>query len=135
MFVILSQRARRCRGNSLQQIGLRRCSKRWPTGQHFVQNCTQTEDIASAINTVFFAAGLLGTHVGRRANVFRTLDGVTVLQRQAKIGEPRLPIAINQNIARFHIAVNQTLFDGPLAMLRRSPLSALRHLNSSGCPA
>src|SRR5262249_2807943 len=50
-------------GNLLQQLVLRIRLKRSPSGQQFVTNDTQIENVAAAIDPVALASGLFRTHV------------------------------------------------------------------------
>src|SRR5262249_30055448 len=48
----------------LQQLVRRIRLKRSPSGQQFVKNDTQTEDVTAAIDSMPLASGLFRTHVG-----------------------------------------------------------------------
>ena len=85
-------------------------SERPPTGEHLVQDDPQAPDIAAAVQTVRLTAHLFRRHVRRRAGPFPAQPALDALvNRQAEIGDVRLPLFVQQDVAGLQIAVNEVL--------------------------
>ncbi len=96
--------------------------------QQFVEDNTQTENIAAAIDSVTFAARLLGAHVRRRPGKLRPLADVLFPQSQTEVNEVGIAIRVDEDISRLHVPVHKPIavgivqrvghdrhnFDGPI---------------------
>jgi hypothetical protein len=58
----------------LHELGRRIAPERPATGQQLVEHNAQAEDIATAVDPMPFATGLLGRNVGGSSRVLRSLD-------------------------------------------------------------
>ena len=100
-------------GELLRVDGLeRRPDERAHAREHLVDDARQRVDVAAPVD-VGVAVGLLGAHVQRStahdAGVrLRVVDGGLEGARDAKVGEHRLPRAVEQDVLRLHVAVDQT---------------------------
>src|SRR5262249_5518936 len=98
--------------NLLQQFVLRIRLKRSPSGQQFVTNDTQTENVAADIDPVALASGLFRTHVGRRPSVAWPLAHILLAQGQTEIGDKGLAAAVKENVAGLDVPMHQPLLVG-----------------------
>ena len=112
LFVILPQRTRLVARHLLQQFGLRITPERLATGQQLVEHDAQTEDVAAAIDPMSLATGLFGTHVGRRPGVLRSFADVLFPECQPEINDVRLAVVADQDVARLHIPMDESLLVG-----------------------
>ena len=76
-----------------QQFGLRIRLERSPSDQQFVEDHPQAENITAAIDSVSFASGLFGTHIGGRTGEAWPLPIVLFPQRQSEIPDERFTAA------------------------------------------
>ena len=95
-------------------------------GQALVEHDPQAEHVRAAVQQVPFAAGLFGTHVRGRAGVARRFAKVLFLQGQAEIGQVGMTRAVQQDIARFDVAVDDARAGARGATPRRWPPSVRR---------
>ena len=104
-------------GDLLQQFlsGVR--LKRSPSGQQFVEDDAQAEDVTAAIHPMPFATGLFGTHVGGRPGVAWSLAHVLLPQGQPEIGHKRLAALVEQDVARLDVPMHQPLLVGVVQRL------------------
>ena len=82
-----------------------------------IEDHSQTIDVAAAVHLVGFAGGLLGTHVGRRAQdlaVHGHGDLAGVALRQAEVHEVRLALGVEHDVARLEVAVDDAGLVGVL---------------------
>ena len=83
-------------------------------GQQFVEDGPETVDVGRRAEPAP-AQGLLGGHVGRRAHDHaRPRQAVVLLDApgQAKIGDVGLSVAVNQDVARLEVAVQNAALMG-----------------------
>ena len=57
-----------------------------------------------------FATSLLGTHVSRRSRILRPFTDVFFSQCQPEIDDVRLAVFANQDVARLHVPMHESLF-------------------------
>ena len=78
-------------------------------GQQLVQHDSQAEDVGAGVDAVRFAAGLLGTHVGRRAGKAAAVAEVFIRQRQPEIGDVGTAVGVQQDVRGLDVAVDEAL--------------------------
>jgi hypothetical protein len=79
-------------------------------GEHLVQHHAERVDVGADVHT--FGFGLFGGNVLRRADehfVRKRRFAALGEARQAKVGEINVPVAVNQNVRRFDVAVQHAL--------------------------
>ena len=111
-FVILHEGARFVASNLLQQFGLSITPERLATRQQFVEHDAQTENVAATIDPMPLASGLFWRHVGGRPGVLRPLADVLFFECQPEIDDVRLTVVADQNIARLHVTMDESLLVG-----------------------
>ena len=105
----LDQRRGVVLANLLDQLASLPAAKRPAARQHLVENDSQREQVAAAIQPVTAAAGLFGAHVrgGPRPG-----GGQRFLfaNRQPEVGQPRMPGAVlDEDVLGLHVAMNELL--------------------------
>ena len=116
-FIHLTQRTRFVGGNLIHNFGLRVASERLPSGQQFVEDDAQAEDVAAAIDPMPFAPCLFGTHVGRRPGVPWPLAHVLLSQGQPEVCDERFVALVEQEVAGLDVPMHQTLLVGEMECL------------------
>ena len=94
------------------RVERRRCTKGRPARQTLIQNGAQGIDIRRW-SDVLLALCLLGGHVGRRAHHGARLSQPAAQRNtlgQAKVRDTRLALLIEEDVARFEVAVDDTTF-------------------------
>ena len=91
----------------LQQFRHRLGAEGPPAAQHFVEDDAEAEDVGAAVHPVALAAGLLRTHVRRRAGEADAFAEILFLQRQPEIGEVRLAGGVDQDVGGLDVPVDQ----------------------------
>ncbi len=99
-------------GDLLQHFGYRFSLERPATRQQFVKHDAQAENVAATINPMPLASGLFGTHVGRRPGVNWSLADVLFSERQPEIDDIGLTVVADQDIARLHVPMDESLLVG-----------------------
>src|ERR1700677_4402927 len=82
--------------------------KRLPPAQQYIQHHTQAENVRAAIHSMPLATSLLRTHVSKCPGVAWSLTDVLFLERQPKISDIRFSGAIQQDVARLDVPVDQS---------------------------
>ena len=85
--------------------------------KQLVQHAAQTVDVAATIDTMALTACLLGRHVGRRPGIFSPRPNLLLFQRQAEVDQVGSAVLAQQDVARFHVTVDQPLFVGVMQSL------------------
>ena len=86
--------------------------------EQLVEHDAQTENVAAAIDPMPFASGLFGTHVGGGAGEFVVaLAKVFVSQSEPEIGDVGLAVAVDQDVARLNVSMDQSLVVGVVQCL------------------
>ena len=116
--VVLARRAGLKARHLLHQFRLRLSTKRRAAHQQLVEHDAQTEDVAATIDAMPFATCLLGTHVSGSSGALRSLADVLFSECQPKINDVRLAVVANQNVAGFHIPMDQSLLVGVVQGIR-----------------
>ncbi len=86
-----------------------------PAGEHFIEDCPQAEDVRSRGELSRAAGGLLGRHVGRRADRRPRLgDRALPLQQagQAEIGQVRFTAGVEEDVGGLEIAMEHAALMG-----------------------
>jgi hypothetical protein len=76
-------------------------------GEQHVQDDAEAVDVGAGIDAVPLAPGLLRTHVRRGAGEAPPGAEVLLAQGQAEVRHHRLALAVNQDVRRLDVAVNQ----------------------------
>ena len=93
----------------LQQEHAAVAAERPLAGEQLVEDDAEAVDVAAGVDRVRLAAGLLGRHVGRRAEhlaVGRHRRVVGVALGQAEVHEVRLAVGVEQDVRRLDVAVD-----------------------------
>jgi hypothetical protein len=105
--VDLPGRARLIAGDPIEQL-LDRLRLEWPPPrEQLIQDNSETKDVRAAVDTVAFAPGLLGAHVGWCPGMPRPTAKIPVAQCQPKIADERPPRNVQQDVAGLDISVYQ----------------------------
>ena len=107
--VVLARRAGLEAGDLLQQFPLIVRLERSASDQQLVEDYAEAEYVATAFYPVPFATGLFGRHVGGGPSVFRPLAGILFFECQPKVDDVRLAVTADQDVARLHIPMDDSL--------------------------
>ena len=94
------------------QLGRGLAVERRPQRQQLVEGRSQAVDVGAAVDGA--GAGLLGTHVSRRAEQAVVVGQARVGQpaSQAEVGHPDVPLGIDQQVGGLDVAVDHSLVVG-----------------------
>ena len=123
----LARRARIGGDDLVQQLRPRLRPERPSSGEQLIENNAQAEDVGPSVDPVPFAACLLRTHVRRRAGDLGACAEILVAERQAKVGHTRPSPAVDQDIRRLDVPMDQPAHMCMVERLgnRRRPLRGL----------
>lgn len=117
-FIVFPGRARFRGGDLHHQFVGTTTVERPLSGEQFVEHNPQTEDIAPAVEPMPFAAGLLGTHIGRSTGDMSFGEKIVVADREAEIRYVgRAGVFFEEDVGRFQIAMDQAAIVGMLQCL------------------
>jgi hypothetical protein len=83
------------------------------TGEQLIENCTETVHVCCARKLGILTSRLFWRHVARRTQYLqRARDGAFRLNqsRQPEISQMRFALPIQQNVTRFYVSVQDSLF-------------------------
>src|SRR5262249_8685879 len=95
--------------------------EREPAGHALVEDHAKRPDVGATVEAMRLAPDLLGSHVGRRPRHLAHPALLVVLgDRKAKVADPRLPLAVDHDVRRLQVAVNQSRLVCILQRLRNA---------------